>query len=311
VPAPGARLRLVAATAFAPAIWGTTYLTAREFFLPGRPLLAALFRALPSAFVLVALAGPPPAGAWRWRTVVLGIVNVAILPAFLFVAAYRVPGAVAATVVAIQPLIVVAMAAVFLRERQSPRALAATVVAFVGVALLVSGSRIILDGFGVAAAVVAATAMAGGIVLQKAWGPPPPLFRFTAWQVLFGGLALLPVTIAVEGLPGAIDTEAAAAYAFQAIVAAALGYALWFRGIGRLAPIEVAVLGLLSPLVAAVLGWIVLDESLDALQLAGAALVFGGLVAAQTHGSSGAADRVARHALREAPNARAGGFGRR
>jgi probable blue pigment (indigoidine) exporter len=277
----GPRLQVVAVTALAPALWGTTYITTKEFFLPHRPLLSALLRTFPFGVTMVLAIGRPPAGAWGWRTAVLGVINVAIFPAFLLIAAYRVPGALVATIVASQPLLVVVLALVFLRERPRLLTLGAAVVAFAGVALLVSGSRIVLDGFGVVAAIVAAFAMATGIVLQKAWGPPPPILRFTAWQLVYGGVVLLPVTLALEGLPGSMGLDSAVAYAYQAVVVTAFGYALWFRGIGRLAPVEVGLLGLMSPLVATILGWVFLDEALGPVQITGAALVVGSLLAPQ------------------------------
>jgi probable blue pigment (indigoidine) exporter len=57
------------------------------------------------------------------------------------------------------------------------------------------------------------------------------------------------------------------------LVGAALTYALWFRGIGRLAPAVASSLLLLSPLTAVLLGWGFLGESLSPPQMAGIALV--------------------------------------
>ncbi|MGW4650287.1 EamA family transporter [Kitasatospora sp. NPDC004289] len=65
---------------------------------------------------------------------------------------------------------------------------------------------------------------------------------------------------------------------------AAVAYVLWFRGIKVLSPNEVTFLGLLSPLVAALLGWIVLGESLTPAQLLGAALALGAVVLAARSG---------------------------
>ena len=62
-----------------------------------------------------------------------------------------------------------------------------------------------------------------------------------------------------------------------------MAYCLWFRGISALPVTRVAVLGLLSPLVAAVAGWLVLGQSLSPLQIVGAAVV----VAAVTLGQLG------------------------
>ena len=57
-----------------------------------------------------------------------------------------------------------------------------------------------------------------------------------------------------------------------------LAYALWFRGIGRVPVTSIAFLSLLSPITAAIVGWIALDQHLGALQLVGVALALGASV---------------------------------
>jgi probable blue pigment (indigoidine) exporter len=40
--------------------------------------------------------------------------------------------------------------------------------------------------------------MAVGVVLTKRWGRPAPLLATTGWQLVAGGLVLLPVAALVE-----------------------------------------------------------------------------------------------------------------
>ncbi|MGY2490597.1 EamA family transporter [Cupriavidus sp. CP313] len=49
-------------------------------------------------------------------------------------------------------------------------------------------------------------------------------------------------------------------YAWLSIVGAGFSYALWFRGVGRMPSSAVAALGLLSPVSATVLGFLVLGQ---------------------------------------------------
>lgn len=65
--------------------------------------------------------------------------------------------------------------------------------------------------------------------------------------------------------------------AWLGLIGAALTYALWFRGIGRLNATAVSSLLLLSPLTAVLLGWGFLDQTLTALQIVGIALVIGSI----------------------------------
>lgn len=97
----------IALTALAPMTWGTTYIVATEFLPPGHPLLVAALRSLPVGLLLTIALRKLPQGIWWWRILILGALNIGIFQALLFVAAYRLPGGVAATTGAIQPLLVV------------------------------------------------------------------------------------------------------------------------------------------------------------------------------------------------------------
>ncbi|KGM30285.1 EamA family transporter, partial [Inquilinus limosus] len=58
-------------------------------------------------------------------------------------------------------------------------------------------------------------------------------------------------------------------FAWLSVIGGALTYIFWFRGLARIEPSAVASLGLLSPLVATSVGWLLLDQSLTPLQLGG------------------------------------------
>ena len=57
------RLHTTAITALAPMAWGTTYLVTTELLPPGRPLTAAVLRALPAGLLLLAITRTLPRGA--------------------------------------------------------------------------------------------------------------------------------------------------------------------------------------------------------------------------------------------------------
>jgi probable blue pigment (indigoidine) exporter len=97
-----------------------------------------------------------------------------------------------------------------------------------------------------------------------------------------GGLFLVPVMLAVEGLPPALTATNAAGFLWLATAGTAGAYALWFRGIERLPIARITLLGLLSPVVAALAGWAALGQTLGAWQLAGMALVLGAVWLGQT-----------------------------
>lgn len=166
------KFRLVLVTAVAPVLWGSTYLTTTLFLPEGRPLLAAVLRAVPAGLLLLALSRRLPKGSWWWKSWVLGIVNICVFFALLFVAAYRLPGGVAAIVGGAQPLLVALLASRLLRERLTATRLLAGAAGVFGVALIVLQSQARLDLLGLAAAAGGTLSMALGTVLAKKWGQP-------------------------------------------------------------------------------------------------------------------------------------------
>ncbi|MFD8994684.1 EamA family transporter [Streptomyces abikoensis] len=283
-------------TALAPAVWGTTYAVTTEFLPPGRPLLAAVVRALPAGLALVAVTRRLPKGDWWWRALVLGALNIGAFFALLFVAAYRLPGGVAATIGAVQPLLAAGLSTGLLGERLSLRTVVAGAVGVAGVSMLVLRADARLDGIGVAAAVGGAVVMATGVVLSKRWASSAPPLAATGWQLVAGGVLLLPIALVVEGAPPTSLTAAnLAGYGYLAVVGSAFAYVLWFRGIRALPATDVTFLGLLSPVVATAVGWLALGQSLTVAQGLGGLVVLAALVVAQTQPKKRLAPRQLAH----------------
>lgn len=232
-----------------------------------------MLRALPAGLLLIALSRQLPPRDWLGRLAVLGTLNFALFWAALFVAAYRLPGGVAATLGAVQPLFVLLMARVLLGTPLSARGIGVALAGIVGVALLVLGPRATLDPVGVAAALIGALSMALGVVLTGKWRPAVPALTFTAWQLTAGGLIVLPVALIAEPPLPVPSLANIAGFLWLGLAGSALSYFLWFRGIARLGPATVTSFGFLSPLTAVLLGALILGERLSAVQTLGAAIV--------------------------------------
>ncbi|OCJ68755.1 ABC transporter permease [Agrobacterium tumefaciens] len=260
----------VLVTALAPAIWGTTYFVTTEFLPHGYPFHVAMLRALPAGVLLLLLVRKLPKGIWWSRSLILGALNFSFFWAMLFVSAYRLPGGVAATVGAIQPLIVIGLSRLFLAAPVRPLAIVAGLLGIVGVALLVlAPGAAALDAVGVAAGLAGAVSMAFGTVLTRKWRPPVSNLTFTAWQLTAGGILLLPVAYFLEPALPAPTAANILGMAYLGIIGAALTYFLWFRGLSRIEPSAAASLGFLSPVVATLLGWLALGQSLTPAQIVG------------------------------------------
>ncbi|MEI5103375.1 EamA family transporter [Streptomyces sp. PmtG] len=271
------RAATILLTAYAPITWGSTYAVTTEFLPADRPLFTAMMRALPAGLLLLLLARRLPRGVWWGKAAVLGALNIGAFFPLLFLSAYRLPGGMAAVVGSVGPLFVAGLSLLLLTERPSTRTVLTGVAAALGVSLVVLKATGSLDAIGLLAAVASTASMSTGTVLTKRWGRPEGVgpLALTSWQLTIGGLLIAPVAFLVEGAPPALDGQNVAGYVYLSIAGTAVAYWLWFRGIGQLSATQASLLGPLSPLTAAVIGWAALGQALTAVQLVGMAVAFG------------------------------------
>ena len=258
--------------------WGTTYVTVTSLLPAGRPLLVASLRMLPAAGILIVLAGTsarrwvPPRHEWR-HLGVLALTNFGCFFPLLTVAVYRLPGGVAAAFGGTQPLLVAGASWVIGRRRPAPRDVGIGAAAMVGVAMVAIRPGADLDAVGLLAALAANVSFATGVALTRSLAQPANRLLSTGWQLLIGGAITLPLTLLTEGAPTEMTIEHVAGFAYLSGVATALAFVLWFDGIQRLPSTAPPLLGLAAPFTGALLGWVLLGQSLSPVQLAGLAVI--------------------------------------
>jgi probable blue pigment (indigoidine) exporter len=275
------RTALFVMAASAPANWGSTYLVTTELLPPGYPMTAALLRALPAGLLLLLITRRLPEVSFLPKILVLGVLNFSLFWWLLFVAAYRLPGGLAATIGALQPLVVLILSKPILGHRIRAFAVVAALGGVIGVALLVLSPEARLDVTGVLAAAGGALSMALGVVMTRKWQPQVPALVFTGWQLTAGGLVLLPIALIAEPPLPPLSLPNIAGFTYLGLLGGVISYVFWFRGIATFGPTRMAPLGLLSPVAAVLLGWVVLQEVPDVWQLAGMVLVLASVVLSQ------------------------------
>jgi len=275
------RWRDVFLTGIAPVIWGSTYIVTTQLLPPDRPFTAALLRVLPAGLLLV-LASRYwlPRALWG-RMLVLSALNIGLFQALLFVAAYRLPGGLAAVMGATQPLMVMGLAWMVDGKRPPRQAVLGGLCGVAGMALLLVSPGSHWDQLGILAAIVGAAVMAGGTYLSRRWHSGIPVLAMTGWQLLLGGLMLLPLSLTLDPPLPALNAHQWLGYGYLCLFGALLAYLLWFRGIARLSPVSVSSLGLFSPLTAVVLGWVLLGQTLSPLSLLGFVTVLASVLTVQ------------------------------
>lgn len=267
-------LIIILMTALAPVIWGSTYIITTELLPTDRPFIAATLRCLPAGLILLLWCRwryPQPTFSLRtaWRLTTLAALNIGIFQACLFIAAYRLPGGVAAVISAIQPLLILLLAWGLEQRRPAIISSIACVSAIAGMAVLMLSPDARWDHLGGLAAFTGASTMALGTYLGQRWRESLPLMSFTGWQLLLGGLMLLPAAVWIDPPLTELSLTAGAAYLYLCLFGALLAYALWFNGLSHLPPVAMASLGLLSPITAVALGWLLLDQYITGTGLVG------------------------------------------
>lgn len=260
-------------TAIGPVLWGTTYGVFVGTLPTDHPILISALRALPAGLLMLLLVRRLPPLRILFPVTVLALTNIGLFFALLLISAARLPGGITATLAACQPLLVALLTWPLLGRRPGMDQIGLALLGMVGVGLLVLKGGLAFDLIGVLAGIGAALSMALGIVLMERWRNLAPPVQMTAWQLLIGGILILPFALLVEGLPVRWDMRNTLGLGYLVLFATALGYWLWVGGVQRLGS-RVSVLAFLSPVVALSLGIGVMEETLNAQQALGVVLVF-------------------------------------
>jgi drug/metabolite transporter (DMT)-like permease len=258
-------------------VWGSTYLGIK---VAGDTMPA--FFAVSSRFLL---AGALLAGwlAWRHGRGVLRITRVQLASAaliglllpgangLLFVAERTVPTGVASLIVASVPLLVTLMRLAG-GERPPRLALVGVGVGFLGVAILFhpEGGA---TWWGIAVTGVSALAWAAGSYLSARLPLPEDALVATTFEMLAGGLILLPVGLAQQPDPGAFSGASLAAFVYLVVAGSLIGYTAYVWLLHHVPLGTVATYAYVNPVVAITLGALFLQESLTTRVLVGAAVV--------------------------------------
>jgi probable blue pigment (indigoidine) exporter len=269
-------------TALAPMVWGSTYIVVTEMLPANSPLIASMIRALPAGILLALISQSRPKGLWWARLATLGLLNIGLFFFCLFYAATTLPGGVASMVMSFQPILVMALSWKLLNTNLTRPQLLASLIGITGIALLVLNNTAAINSTGFIVALIGTFSMAYGVVLTKKWGRPEgmSMLGFTGWQLLTGGLMLLPVSIYLEDLPSQLTVVNVIGYVYLSLAGAVIGYFLWFRGIEMLPPVTVSFLGFLSSVSACMLGYLILGQTLSFLQIMGALFILFSIISA-------------------------------
>ncbi|WP_018684360.1 EamA family transporter [Actinokineospora enzanensis] len=218
----------------------------------------------------------------HWRTVVaFGLIGVAAVQLLFFVAVSRLPVGVAMLLEYTSPVLVALWVRFVRRTKLSRLSWAGTALAFVGLAAVAQvwdSGRI--DSLGLLAGMAAALCSAGYYLLaERGAGEQHPIGMVT-WGMVIGALAVFAVAPPWD-LPITTDGDSLGYLVTLAVVSTALAYALSTSSLRHLPSTVASVLALTEPVVATLLAWAMLGETLDAAQIVGMVVLLSGALLVQ------------------------------
>lgn len=217
-------------------------------------------------------------GEWR-NLAVLGFTSVGLNLGGMNFALTRLGASLTAILVTTIPLYSLIIEWIWHRKRPTPTMLAGLVIGFAGVVVLIgfSPQRVDLSFLvGVLGSAIASAGFAFGGSWAKAHLPHMGSYEQTIGTFLFGGLFTLPLIAAVPLAQIPPSWQAVGALVVVAATASSFAYILYFTLVDEIGATRALTTEFLVPVVAVVLGAVLLHERITLVQMAGAAVILAG-----------------------------------
>ncbi len=286
-----ARYRNVALFLVLSVLWGSAFVAIKAGLAYFPPVLFAAVRydiagVLMVGYAVIVADDPLPRTRRDWGAVAVGsALLIGAYHAFLFVGEQHTTSAAAAVVVSLSPVLTNGFARGLLpNSRLGLPEVVGLVLGLLGVAVLASpdpGQLLQPGVFGIGLVFLAALSFALGSVLTRWLDADLSIEAMEAWSMVGGALLLHVVAAGMLGESVADvvwSPTALAALAYLSIAASAIGFLLYFDLLDRLGPVEINLVSYVAPIVAAIVGALLLEETLEVRTALGFAAILLGFV---------------------------------
>ncbi len=284
---PASTRRAYAAWAIVCVLWGTTYLAIRISLETIPPLLMAGFRWITAGsllLIMLKLRGEQLPSRRSWPSLaVLGLLLLGFGNGAVVWAEQTVPSGLTAVLVAMCPFWMVGLEAVMPDgDRLTPRRVIGLLVGFAGIVTLVwpevhvGGGRLFLGG--VISTQIACVGWALGSTYARRRGHEENVLGAAAFEMLFGGMLLLAAGAAIgEWRIVAFNPRTSAALAYLIVFGAIAGFSAYAYALKHLPVATVSLYAYVNPIIAVILGTMVLQEPLNVRMATAAGIVLVGM----------------------------------
>jgi drug/metabolite transporter (DMT)-like permease len=269
-------------------IWGSTWLFIKLGLNDLPPLTFAGIRFLFASSILVAIILARgvrwPRKRSEWLVIaVVGWLQFSLNYGLVFWGEQRIPSGLAAVLQSTFPAFGLVIAHFYLpEERITPKKILGVLLGIIGVGIVFSDQLSFAGKAALAgsvALVLSAFCGSYGNVLVKAYGTQIDPFVLAAGQMVCGFPPLLALGIAKEGNPFHFHwtLTAVIALAYLIIVGSVIAFTLFYWLVRHMDVINTMLISLVTPVVAVVLGMMVLHEKFNWRLFAGAACIISGI----------------------------------
>lgn len=255
-------------------IWGTTYLALRIAVLHFPPFLFTAMRQISAGLLLLLFMFTIGKAAFPSRQLLLrqsiaGFFMISLGNGLVAWAEMHIPSGIAAIICSLMPVLVILMnVAIDRDERPTFPIIVGVILGLLGIVVMFgedlsafSNSAYVL---GIAFTFTAALAWAGASIWIKKKNTESNLFVNAGLQMFFGGLWLLPLSLIFDDLSIVRwSAEVGWSLAYLIVFGSIVAYASYAYALRKLPMTIVSLYAYINPLVAVVLGWMILGETLN------------------------------------------------
>lgn len=267
-------------------VWGSSFVLVKAGLRYAGPLTLAALRYTAAFVILLPFAlrrNTRPRSREIWaRLALIGLLAYTIGNGCLFWGLQYLPSTTSSFLMSLVPLLVLAMSIPWLREYPTRLQVAGLVICLVGCGVFFAPGLEPGEPLGLAVTGVGLVAFAAFGILGRgvARDGTAGTLALTAFPLGFGGIALLPLALAVEGVPRMAATGVGIVL-WLALVNTALAYLLYNHALQTLTALEMNLVLNLSPFATAIIALLALGERLQAAQYMGMVGAIVGVALAQ------------------------------
>jgi drug/metabolite transporter (DMT)-like permease len=269
-------------------VWGTTYLALRIAVQHFPPFLFTAIRQTVAGGILLAFMFTLGKSKWPSREQLIsqaigGFFMISMGNGLVAWAEMHIPSGIAAIICSLMPVVVI-LVNVMINKDERPTApiIMGLAIGLIGI-LLIFGENVNEFSkreytFGIVMTFLAVIAWASGSIWIKKKNLDSNPFVNAGLQMFFGGLWLYPLSFAFDDLTTVTwSAEAGYSMLYLIVFGSIVAYASYSYALRKLPMTIVSLYAYVNPVVAILLGWLVLDEKMNAKIIVAIILTVGGI----------------------------------